>query len=173
MSQKLASQPTRKAVAQSAKSKLRTTAEIVWLYYSAVSGLFLIGLMVDLLYIWTEAYSNGAVLYVNHFGEGNIEMFKFISVLPWLAVTLGRTFTRIEPKRGCSASRFTMSRRLGSCLLSSRSARRPLRLCSGLSPERPVLMVSGTSRGFRGTLRLPLSAGTCGTRPGPFPCRGG
>lgn len=82
------------------KSKLRTVAEVVWLYYSAVSGLFLIGLIVDLLYIWSTAYSNGVLIYVNEFGEGHFEMLIFASVLPWLAITLGRILTHIEPSRG-------------------------------------------------------------------------
>lgn len=73
---------------------------MIWLYYSAVSCLFLIGLIIDLLYIWSTAYANGVTIYVNNFGEGNTEMIIFVSLLPWLTVTLGRTLTRIEPSRG-------------------------------------------------------------------------
>jgi hypothetical protein len=82
------------------KSRLRRAGETIWLYYSSVSVLFLIGLVIDLLYIWWTAYSNGVLIYVNDFGEGHPEMIMFVSVLPWLAVTLGRTLTRIEPSRG-------------------------------------------------------------------------
>ena len=61
------------------KPKLRRATEIIWLYYSGVSCLFLIGLIIDLLHIWSAAYSQGVTLYVNHFGEGNTEMIIFVS----------------------------------------------------------------------------------------------
>ena len=62
--------------------------------------MFLIGLIVDMLYIWSVAYSNGVEIYVNKFGEANIEIVIFISVLPWLVLTLGRTLAHVEPTRG-------------------------------------------------------------------------
>ena len=82
------------------KSKLRKAAEVFWLYYSAVSGLFLIGVVIDLLYIWYVAYSNGVILYVNKFGEGLEEMVIIVSVLPWLVIVLGRTMTHVGPIQG-------------------------------------------------------------------------
>jgi hypothetical protein len=90
--------PNPRAVA--GKSKLRRAAGVIWLYYSAVSCLFLIGLVIDLLYVWSAAYAQGVTIYVNNAGEGNTEMIIFLSLLPWLAVTLGRTLTHIEPSRG-------------------------------------------------------------------------
>ena len=82
------------------RSRLRRVAGVVWVYYSAVSALFLIGLVIDLIYIWSIAYNDGVTVYVNNFGEGNIETLIFASTIPWLAITLGRDLGRVRPSVG-------------------------------------------------------------------------
>jgi len=82
------------------KSRLWRAAEVIWIYYSVVSALFLIGLLIDLIYIWSVAYHDGVTLYVNNFGEGNTETLIFIITIPWLAITLVRDLGRVRPAEG-------------------------------------------------------------------------
>ena len=65
-----------------------------------MSALFLIGLLIDLIYVWSVGYSDGVVVYVNKFGEGNVETLIFASTIPWLAITLGRDLGRVRPSQG-------------------------------------------------------------------------
>ncbi len=81
-------------------SRLRGIGRIVWTYYSALSAIFLVGLLVDLIYIWSVAFSQGATVYVNNYGEGQAEIIIFIVTIPWLIIQLGKSLSYVPPARG-------------------------------------------------------------------------
>jgi hypothetical protein len=64
---------------------------MLWYFYSILCILFIAILVVDLLLIWGVGFSGGVTIYVNNFGEGFGEQLEFLSLVPWITITLLRT----------------------------------------------------------------------------------